>query len=76
MNARIAVKPPLDFVTALKAAPSAWERWLELSASHQREHVDAILEAKKPETRERRIAGAVRMIASRPAKKNPRIRKA
>ncbi|HEY3004739.1 MAG TPA: YdeI/OmpD-associated family protein, partial [Kribbellaceae bacterium] len=47
--------------------PPAWERWQELSYTHQREHVEAIEEAKKPETRARRIEGAVRMAAARPA---------
>ena len=56
------VKPPMDFVKALKAAPLAWERWRELSYSHQREHVEAIEQAKKPETRARRIERATRMI--------------
>ena len=63
------VKPPADFVRALKAAPPAWDRWADLSYSHQREYVEAIVEAKKPETRVRRIANAVEAIAARPAKK-------
>jgi hypothetical protein len=63
------VKPPPDLVRALKAAPPAWARWRELSFSHQREFAEAITEARKPETRARRIAGAVRMIRSRPAKR-------
>ncbi len=63
------VKPPADFVNALKAAPPAWDRWMELSFTHQREHAEAIEQAKKPETRVRRIDGAVRMIRARPAKK-------
>jgi hypothetical protein len=63
------VNPPRDFVAALKAAPPAWQRWQELSFSHQREYAEAIAEARKPETRSRRIAGAVRMIRSRPARK-------
>jgi hypothetical protein len=62
------IAPPPDLVKALKAAPPAWDRWRELSYSHQREHVEAIEEAKKPETRARRIAGAVRALASRPAR--------
>jgi uncharacterized protein YdeI (YjbR/CyaY-like superfamily) len=49
--------------------PPAWNRWQELSFSHQREYVDAIEKAKKPETRARRVEGAARMIAARPAKK-------
>jgi hypothetical protein len=62
------VRPPADLVRALRATPQAWERWSELSYSHQREHVDAIAEAKRPETRDRRIQGAVRAVAGRPAK--------
>jgi uncharacterized protein YdeI (YjbR/CyaY-like superfamily) len=56
-------------ITALKAAPPAWERWRELSFSHQREFVEAIVEARKAETRKRRIASAVKMIRARPAKR-------
>jgi len=63
------VKAPADLVRALKATPQAWQRWRELSYSHQREYVEAIQEAKKPETRDRRIAGAVRMVAVPPAKR-------
>lgn len=55
------VKPPADLVKALKAA-SVWERWQELSFTHQREHAEAIADAKKPETRARRIERAVQMI--------------
>ena len=64
-----AVTPPKDLVAALRSAPLAWERWQELSYTHQREHVEAIEEAKKPETRARRIANAVRDVAARPAKR-------
>jgi Bacteriocin-protection, YdeI or OmpD-Associated/Domain of unknown function (DUF1905) len=56
------VKPPADFVKALKAAAPAWERWRALSYSHQREHVEGIDQAKKPETRARRIERATRML--------------
>jgi hypothetical protein len=34
-----------------------------------REYVEAIEEARKPETRARRVESAVRMIAARPARK-------
>ena len=59
------VTPPRDFVKALKAAPPAWERWQELSYSHQREHVEAIEGAKKAETRARRVRKAVEAISFR-----------
>jgi hypothetical protein len=63
------VKPPADFVKALKAAPPAWLRWRELSYSHQREYAEAIEEAKKPETRARRIEMAVRAIRAKAERK-------
>lgn len=63
------VDPPPDFVKALEAAPPAFDRWQELSFTHQREHVEAIESSKKPETRARRIESAVRDIAGRKPKK-------
>ena len=56
------VNPPADLVRALKSVGGALEKWKRLSYSHQREHVEAIESAKKPETRARRIAAAVRFI--------------
>ena len=63
------VKPPADFVKALKAVPRAWERWRELSYSHRREHVEAIEGAKKPETRARRIEASVQTIRLMPTRR-------
>lgn len=63
------VEAPRDLVKALRAAPPAWDRWRELSYTHQREHVEAIEQAVKPETRARRIASAVRMLRGRKARK-------
>ena len=62
------VKPPADLVKALKAASPAWDRWQELSYTHQREWAEAVEGAKKPETRQRRIANAVAMIRARKPK--------
>jgi hypothetical protein len=64
-----AIKPPADFVKALKAAAPAWDRWQDLSYSHQREYAVAIEGAKKAETRARRIDSAVRAIRARPQRK-------
>lgn len=58
------VKPPADLVKALKAS-AVWDRWQDLSYTHQREHVEAIEEAKKPETRARRLEKAVQMVRSK-----------
>src|SRR3954469_17696755 len=52
------ITPPADFVEALKATPGVWARWRDLSYSGQREHVETIEAAKKPETRSRRIEKA------------------
>ena len=63
------VEPPPDLAQALRAAGAAWDRWTELPFTHQREYAEAIAEAKKPETRARRIAQAVAKIAARPPRK-------
>jgi hypothetical protein len=63
------VKPPADFVKALKAAPPAWDRWREMSYTHQREYVEALAGAKKPETRARRLESAIQAIRVRPERK-------
>lgn len=63
------VKPPADLVRALRAAPPAWERWQELSFTHQREYAEAVEGARKPETRVRRIERAVSEIGARPARR-------
>lgn len=68
-TAKRVVTAPRDFAAALKAASPAWQRWRELSFSHQREYVEAIAEARRPETRARRIREAVRVIRSRPVPK-------
>ena len=66
------VSPPADLVKALKAAPPAWQRWQELSYTHQREYAEAVEEAKKPETRARRIGETVRSVSARPPRRKTR----
>lgn len=63
------VKPPADFVKALKASGTVWDRWKTLSYTHQREHVEAVEGAKHAETRARRIQKAVQQIRAMPARK-------
>jgi len=63
------VTPPADFVRALRAAPSQWKRWQELSYTRRKELVDVIEAAKKPETRARRIGRAVEEIRTAPPRK-------
>jgi uncharacterized protein YdeI (YjbR/CyaY-like superfamily) len=61
------VEPPADLVAALEARAGLWKRWQALSFTQRRECVESILGAKKPETRERRIARAVGFVAERPS---------
>lgn len=56
------IEVPEDLAAALAAVPGAREAFDGLAPSHRKEHVRAILEAKKPETRERRVAAAVEKV--------------
>ena len=64
------VEAPADFARALKSNEEAQAVWDKLSYTHRREHVEHIEEAKKPETRLRRIEKSVRMLAA--GEKEPR----
>jgi hypothetical protein len=55
------VDVPDDLAAALAEA-GLRETFDRLSYSHRREHVNAVLDAKKPETRVRRIAKALEML--------------
>lgn len=60
------VTPPKDLAAALKAA-GLIDGFKAMSFTHQKEHVAAVQEAKKPETRARRIAACVQMVQAREA---------
>jgi uncharacterized protein YdeI (YjbR/CyaY-like superfamily) len=53
---------PDDLAAALAADPGAQDAWERLSYTHRREHVEAIEEAKRDETRRRRIEGALALL--------------
>jgi uncharacterized protein YdeI (YjbR/CyaY-like superfamily) len=57
-------KMPADFRAALKRSKKAHAAFAEFSPSHQREYIEWITEAKREETRQRRIATAVEWIAA------------
>ena len=57
------VDVPHDLATALNSHSHAREGFAELSYSRQREYVDWVTGAKRPDTRQRRIAEAVRRVA-------------
>ena len=64
------VNPPADFARALKSNGDAQAAWDKLSYTHRREHVGHIEDAKKPETRQRRIEKSVSLLAA--GRKEPR----
>ena len=53
---------PPDLEKAIAAHPAARTAWAKLSPAHKREHVKHVIEAKKPETRARRIAAVVEAL--------------
>jgi len=56
------VEVPADLQRALRANKPAAARWRTLSYSHRREHVEALADAKKPETRARRLDKTIRFL--------------
>jgi uncharacterized protein YdeI (YjbR/CyaY-like superfamily) len=48
---------------ALKKTPKAWENFNALAPSYRREYVNWITEAKRDETRERRLREAARLLS-------------
>jgi len=57
------IEEPLEFTAALKKDKAASAAYGAMSPSCQREYAEWIAEAKRPETRERRIAQALEWIA-------------
>jgi bacteriocin resistance YdeI/OmpD-like protein/uncharacterized protein DUF1905 len=56
------VEPPEDLKAALAAAPDARMSFDRLSFTHRREYVEWIEDAKRADTRQRRIAETVRRV--------------
>ena len=56
------VDVPEDLAAALAASTAAAAAWQGLSYSEQRQRVEAVLGAKKPETRERRVAATIEKL--------------
>jgi uncharacterized protein YdeI (YjbR/CyaY-like superfamily) len=54
---------PDDLAATLAERPEAERRWWTWSPSHRQQYVSWIEEAKRPETRARRAARSVEMIA-------------
>ena len=58
------VTPPADLARALKANKAALAAWERLSYTHRKEHARAVEEAKKPETRVRRIEKTIAALTA------------
>jgi uncharacterized protein YdeI (YjbR/CyaY-like superfamily) len=54
--------PPDFFMKALKASPAAAENFAKLAPSYRRNFVLWVTDAKKEETRQRRLTEAIRML--------------
>lgn len=62
------VELPDDLEAAINAIPGGMEAWDKASYTHRREYVEAINDAKKPETREKRVGLALEFVRSRAGK--------
>jgi uncharacterized protein YdeI (YjbR/CyaY-like superfamily) len=63
------VTPPKELAAALKKNAAARAGWAAMSFTHKREWAVAIRDAKKPDTRERRVAQALAALVARSKKK-------
>ena len=59
------VELPAHLKKIIASDPKAKEAWDKLAFTHQKEHVRAIEDAKRPETREKRIAAMMHMRKKR-----------
>ena len=57
------ITPPADLARALRANKTAQAAWDKLSYTHKKEHARAVEDAKRPETRQRRIEKAIAQLA-------------
>ncbi len=57
------VEVPRDLVVALRARPELAEHFESLAYTHRKEYARWVAEAKRPETRARRVARALEMLA-------------
>lgn len=63
-RARAPLQPPEDLLAALREVPAALATFEAFSPSHRREYVQWVLEAKREQTRRRRIAEAVTSLGA------------
>lgn len=58
------ITPPEDLARALKSNKVALAAWEKLSYTHQKEHAQALEEAKRPETRARRLEKTIAQLST------------
>ncbi len=63
------IELPAHLKKLIATDPKAKEAWEKLSFTHQKEHVRAIEDAKRPETREKRIAAMLDMLRNKQTNK-------
>lgn len=68
------VEAPPDLAQALAGQEEAAALWAKLAPSHRREYARWVEEAKRPETRARRVAQAVEMMATGQKDRNAKYR--
>jgi uncharacterized protein YdeI (YjbR/CyaY-like superfamily) len=61
-NEKAPLEVPADFAAALEVLPDAKAAFMRLPPSHRREHIMAIEQAERPDTRRRRIESAIDML--------------
>jgi len=59
------VEPPAELAAVLAKNGPARAQWESLSYTHKKEHAEAILQAKKPETRARRVQKILEKLTAR-----------
>jgi hypothetical protein len=69
-----ATEPPKELLAAVAKSAAAKKTWATLAPSHVREYAGWIEDAKRPETRAKRIASAVEMLAKGQRDRNEKYR--
>jgi hypothetical protein len=65
------IEIPADLLTALDSNPAARDYFNKLPYIHQKKYVEHITEAKKPETRARRVEKTVEIVTAKSASRAP-----
>ena len=60
---RLTFEMPVEFAKALRKNKEAQERFEKLAPTHQKQYLGWIEVAKRPETRQKRIAESIRLLA-------------